>query len=710
MIEIASHEAEDQDEPLLHTPHSSPTELPPHPSTPYGTFSTPRHRKTPTSTLQPTPPPKFWPHLHKVILLEDIANAVEDLYGFRPSDWQMQVFERVAEGNDAMVIAGTGYGKSLVFVLLAIAAALAGGNGVVIVISPLKTLQKDQVRRFNEKQVLRTRGTEGGQPYHVTAVSVNEDNKDGSVFAKIRKGDYRLVFASPEILLHHVEFKQLFQDALFCARIIAMTLDEMHVIKEWKDYFRKAYGELRILKVLAGIEIPWVGLTGTCSTKTFEIIYTTLVMGGAQPFYGIYMGANRLNLKLIVCPMEHSMASMRDLFAFIQSEPTSCNLFIKTLVYLKMRQQARQACDICRILVAKEYEDIMYPLTATSSEEFKDEVMKQFLDGDVRILFVTMAVGMGTDVPDIEQVIIFRVEGLSSAYQKGGHAGRSSTIEASMIWLVEPWAFKPIANSSDTDQDPKKKTKKMVADKERRHTLDSASLEFINRAQSGLCQRTFLCNHFHPQPNLPGFKSNSKGEDSATTNSGVVVEWVVGQVVNDHIDETLSCQSCSALMCRVDPNTAVGPLTSAECNLIDFHTAKINGRAFTQLNTTTILEPARISMIEDNKIKLRCEAAERTVFREALVFWRDAAWKRIEDNNPFLSCDWVMTKSNIEHLIDKAHVILNFTEVNIAEIQHLITWILLDDDIVSSLIVVLEQFREAHMKNSKPHAAERKWK
>ncbi|KAF8976367.1 hypothetical protein BDQ17DRAFT_1173360, partial [Cyathus striatus] len=79
--------------------------------------------------------------------------------------------------------------------------------------------------------------------------------------------------------------------------------------------------------------------------------------------------------------------------------------------------------------------------------------MKQFLDGDARILFATMAVGMGTDVPDIEQVIIFGVEGLSSAYQKGGRAGHSLTIEASMIWLVEPWAFKPIANSSDTNKD-----------------------------------------------------------------------------------------------------------------------------------------------------------------------------------------------------------------------------------------------------------------
>ena len=56
--------------------------------------------------------------------------------------------EKVLEGHDAIVIAGTGAGKSLIFAMLAVAAALTGFDGVVIVICPLKSLQKYQVHFF----------------------------------------------------------------------------------------------------------------------------------------------------------------------------------------------------------------------------------------------------------------------------------------------------------------------------------------------------------------------------------------------------------------------------------------------------------------------------------------------------------------------------------------------------------------------------------
>jgi superfamily II DNA helicase RecQ len=43
------------------------------------------------------------------------------------------------------LLAQTGYGKTMAFGLLAVAAEIAGFRGVVTVICPLKALQKDQV-------------------------------------------------------------------------------------------------------------------------------------------------------------------------------------------------------------------------------------------------------------------------------------------------------------------------------------------------------------------------------------------------------------------------------------------------------------------------------------------------------------------------------------------------------------------------------------
>jgi len=58
------------------------------------------------------------------------------------------MFERAAEGYDTFGIAGTGYGKTMAFRLLAVAAEIAKFRGVVIVICLLKALQKDQVGNF----------------------------------------------------------------------------------------------------------------------------------------------------------------------------------------------------------------------------------------------------------------------------------------------------------------------------------------------------------------------------------------------------------------------------------------------------------------------------------------------------------------------------------------------------------------------------------
>ena len=75
---------------------------------------------------------------------------MKDIFSYEPCKWQLDIFEKCAEGHDTFGIAGTGYGKSLVFALLGIAADLARSDTVIMVICPLKSLQKDQAC-FNNK-------------------------------------------------------------------------------------------------------------------------------------------------------------------------------------------------------------------------------------------------------------------------------------------------------------------------------------------------------------------------------------------------------------------------------------------------------------------------------------------------------------------------------------------------------------------------------
>ncbi|KAF8218453.1 hypothetical protein L208DRAFT_1140040, partial [Tricholoma matsutake] len=57
-----------------------------------------------------------------------------------PYEWQLNIAEALLLGLDTVVIAGTGSGKTIPFMLL----PLCHPEKMVLILSPLKTLQRDQ--------------------------------------------------------------------------------------------------------------------------------------------------------------------------------------------------------------------------------------------------------------------------------------------------------------------------------------------------------------------------------------------------------------------------------------------------------------------------------------------------------------------------------------------------------------------------------------
>jgi ATP-dependent helicase YprA (DUF1998 family) len=128
---------------MLSTPNRQPLlqlNTPQHPSP----FSTPRHRKnTPQAGTPPTS--QTWPRIGQKITRKTLEDVTKQIFGYLPRSWQTKVTEKVLEGHDVITIAGTGARKSLIFAMLAIAEELTDFEGIVFVICPLKSLQKDQV-------------------------------------------------------------------------------------------------------------------------------------------------------------------------------------------------------------------------------------------------------------------------------------------------------------------------------------------------------------------------------------------------------------------------------------------------------------------------------------------------------------------------------------------------------------------------------------
>ena len=105
---------------------------------------TPRRRKLPdASGLQGTRP--LSDRLQPSALGKRLKERLK--LKFEPDAWQLELISRVLRGFDAILLAGTGYGKSLIFEGLA---AVGGAKRVVLVISPLKALERDQVRHTTD--------------------------------------------------------------------------------------------------------------------------------------------------------------------------------------------------------------------------------------------------------------------------------------------------------------------------------------------------------------------------------------------------------------------------------------------------------------------------------------------------------------------------------------------------------------------------------
>ena len=138
-------------------------------------------------------------------------------------DKQIQVVTEFASGRDVFAALPTGYGKSLCYGCLPrVFDKLRSIKGsIVVVVSPLSALMKDQVASFEKRGI------------SAALVTSDCDTESEKMKTGVVEGRYPLVFISPEQLIGRERFRSMCQNECYLEKLVALVIDEAHCVKKW---------------------------------------------------------------------------------------------------------------------------------------------------------------------------------------------------------------------------------------------------------------------------------------------------------------------------------------------------------------------------------------------------------------------------------------------------------------------------------------------
>ncbi len=381
--------------------------------------------------------------------MSDLSGLLASVFGFnsfRPG--QAEIVAAVAAGQNTLAIMPTGGGKSLCFQLPALASP-----GVMVVISPLIALMRDQVR------ALRAAGVEAG-----ALTSGNTEEETESVFAALDDGRMKLLYMAPERLASPATLGLLRR--INCTMI---AVDEAHCVSQWGHDFRPDY--LRIGDLRRALGVPLAAFTATADEETRAEIVARLFDGIAPETF--LRGFDRPNIHLAFAVKDKPRDQILGFAAKRRGQ--------SGIVYCGTRAKTE---TIARALTEARHESCAYHAGLDPEERRRVEMRFQREEG--LIVVATVAFGMGIDKPDIRWVAHADLpKSIEGYYQEIGRAGRDGLAAETMV-LYGPDDIRLRRTQIDEGIAPLD-----------RKTADHARLNaLLGLAEATACRRQMLLGYF----------------------------------------------------------------------------------------------------------------------------------------------------------------------------------------------------------------------
>ncbi len=303
---------------------------------------------------------------------------------------QKEIITSVLKGKDVMAILPTGGGKSLCYQLPAVVK-----QQLVIVISPLIALMKDQVFSLREK----------GIPAACLYSGQTEEERR-EVFRTLQTSTAFVLYLSPERAQ-----KEGFHQWIQKRQIALFAVDEAHCVSQWGHDFREEYAQLSILKKLRP-DVPLLALTASATPNVLNDIGKQLQISKAEKHvHGFY----RPNLFYQVVTCADDEEKQHYLKQALHHFPQG-----RILIYCGTRKITAEVSEY----LSDSFSNVSFYHAGLSTKE-RTERQEAYARGETRILVATNAFGMGIDHPDVRLVVHYQMPGnIDSLYQEMGRAGR----------------------------------------------------------------------------------------------------------------------------------------------------------------------------------------------------------------------------------------------------------------------------------------------
>ncbi|XP_057308145.1 ATP-dependent DNA helicase RecQ-like [Hydractinia symbiolongicarpus] len=374
--------------------------------------------------------------LQQTFLINNINNII-----LKPQ--QVKCFEHLLNGYDVIGVLPTGFGKSLLFHLLADFLPRKSVQNIVLMVCPLNSIIEDQLK------VLEVRGI-GAGVLHLEQTVVPEklfscdENGEPEIPISIENGELKLVFANPESLLS-VRGRELLKSSVYQENVVSCVKDEAHCVSMWGEDFRKLFSELSTLKALFPDAVT-LALTATATPDTAEYLIKSLAL---ITYKVIAVSPNQKNVYLNIQRRPNSNLGLKGFEVILKPLAEKLNVqrehYPMTIIYMHLRY-CGYGYKLFENVIRNHYVgDNICPRArlfaqfhASCTTQMKEDILKELKKSDsrIRVVFATTALGMGVDAPNISNIIhISPPSTLESFVQEIGRGGRNGVACDSLLYF-----------------------------------------------------------------------------------------------------------------------------------------------------------------------------------------------------------------------------------------------------------------------------------